>query len=93
MDTTPTFKVITRKEAMTRRKPRPKHRSWTELVTQIADTVTTKKAVFVPADQVGYADVKYLSLALKRRGRGEMLRTQPEVLDGVEGRLLWAEIA
>lgn len=93
MDTTPTFKVLPRKEATARRRPRPKQRSWTELVTQIADTVTTQKAVFVSNEVVGYADVKYLSLALKRRGKGEMLRTQPMVLDGVEGRMLWAEIA
>lgn len=94
MITTPEFKVIKKREAVARRKPRRKQRvSWTALVLQIADTVTTEKMVFVSDEQVTDADVKYLTLALKRRGKNEMLRTQREVVDGVEGRLLWAEIA
>lgn len=92
MATAPEFKVMPKKEAATRRKPRRDRKTWVELVTQIADTATTGKAVFVSDEQVSDADAKYLTLALKRRGKNEMLRTQREVVDGVEGRLLWAEI-
>lgn len=94
MSTTPEFRIIPKKEATARRKPRRKVRtSWSALVLQIADTVNTGKAVFVSDEQVSDADVKYLTLALKRRGNNEMLRTQREAVDGVEGRMLWCEIA
>lgn len=73
------------------RRPRKVKRSWTELVQQIAG-VGKRDAIFVSLDSVSDADMKYLMLALKRRGKGERLRTVQTVIDGVEGRLLWAEV-
>lgn len=86
----PEFEIIQKREAEVRRKPKRARRSWTDLVNAIAANTGTGRVIFVSLDAVTDADVKYLTLALARRGKGERLRTQRETRDGVDGRLLWA---
>lgn len=88
MPTVP-FKVVKKPESL--RAPKQHRRSWSELIAQIV-AATEKQAIFVSLADVSEADMKYLTLALSRRGKGERLRTQRVVMDGVDGRLLWSEV-
>jgi len=84
------FEVIPRREANAIRKPKRPRRAWAPLINAlVATTGGAGKAIFVKNEEVSDSDVKYLIVALGRRGKGERLRTQREERDGVEGRLLW----
>lgn len=92
MTTAPEFEIIHKREADVRRKPKRVRRSWTDLINAIAANTGTGRVIFVKTEDVTDADVKYLTLALSRRGKGERLHTQRESREGVDGRLLWAVI-
>lgn len=66
---------------------RQTRRSWGLLI----DTIAAGQVVFVPGIERDLYALAYLRLALKRRGRGEKLRTRVAARDGVAGRELWVE--
>lgn len=86
------FEVITKRKAAEMKAPRRARKSWVDLINVLTSGANSGKAVFVSDEHLTEADMKYLPVALKRRGKGEHLRSQREQRDGVVGRLLWVVI-
>lgn len=88
-DNTPPFKVVERPSDADA--SREDQRNWRPIIAQLAAGST----LFLPLADISDANVKYLSLALDRRGKGEKLRTKRTTDPDnpkVKGRTLWVEV-
>lgn len=84
--TTPEFAVVPRRRK-TAVPTRPR-RSWSAVV----DALVAGRRLFLSDTDLSDRDVKYLQLALARRGKNERLRTERSAKDGVNGRDIWAVV-
>lgn len=87
-DNTPLFKLVKRPTGADA--TREDQKNWRPIIAQLIAGST----LFLPLADISDANVKYLSLALDRRGNGEKLRTKrtndPDN-KRVKGRTLWVE--
>lgn len=84
---TPHFEVVTPAEAQRRKPARRERRDWKPVV----DALTGGRTIFLLDKDLTEANVKYLSLALYRRGKGERLRTERITRKTGTGRMLWVD--
>ena len=82
----PEYSVVT-KITDGNRPPRRIRKDWRPVL----DELLSGSMLFMSLEDLTDQNVKYLNLALTRRGGYEHLRTQREVRDGVLGRLIWIE--
>jgi hypothetical protein len=80
----PQFEIVPKRIAVHRRPPRRARRSWAATI----EALTKGRIIFMADDQLSDQDVKYLQLALARRGKGERLTTVRVTQGAVEGRQL-----
>lgn len=86
---TPEFKVVKGREAARIRVPRRARRSWG----QVISALVAGQVLFFPDEQLSDQNLKYLMLALGRRGKNEKLRTQRTRRDDADGRDVWAVVS
>lgn len=84
MPTTPEFEVLKRSEAARLRPERRPRRDWRDAIAALVK----REPIWFPDDKLSDGDIKYLQLALYRRGLREHLRTARTIRNGVEGRIL-----
>lgn len=80
----PQFEIVPKRIATHRRPPRRTRRSWATTL----EALTKGTVIFFSDDQLSDQDVKYIQLALARRGKGERLTTVRVEHAGVAGRQL-----
>jgi len=80
----PLFEVVPADEAGALATQRRERRDWKPVIEQLVAGET----LFITDEHVTESDVKYLSLALARRGQGQKLRTERIQRGGKMGRLL-----
>lgn len=85
---TPDFKIVPKSEAEKRRLPLRPRRSWGPVI----EALVAGRTLFLSDESLSESNIKYLQLALARRGAGEHLRTSRTVRDDEVGRDLWVVV-
>jgi hypothetical protein len=83
---TPEFTIVKGREARLIRVPRRARRIWGPTL----EALIGGQVLFFSDDQLTDQNLKYLMLALGRRGKGERLRTQRTRRNDQDGRDVWA---
>lgn len=80
----PKFQVVPDRDTIKAQPARRERRSWQAVI----EALVAGQTLFMPDSELTDIDVKYLQLALARRGNGERLTTLRRALAGQPGRQL-----
>ena len=82
----PTFEIVGRAASVSRA-PRRARRNWQPIIGELVGG----KALFMTDEELSESNLKYLMLAMNRRGKGEKLHTERAEREGKLGRRLWVD--
>lgn len=80
----PQFEIVPKRIAAVRRQPRRVRRNWRPTI----EALVGGHVIFMADEQLSDQDIKYLQLALARRGKNERLTTTKVAQGSITGRQL-----